>query len=319
MGCWSEGCCISDLEIADGDDIVVAFILKTKYDDLNAGAFGQYRPVTPLLRGKYNDYGGCDVHDTPENIALFEKAWLVVLNTDPDFDPTTFEFPDNVRMDDVPEGCRLWMAHADGLDMLRTVRHEFTMDETAPRVGDTEKRTYDLLMAAYPNIEKKKWLLEMYDKEKTPNSDEMKVYTLGTSVLTGGEYNRGVPRYDVPAVAVLLMVVLDNLTDQILFAQIAKHIAELHMLQDGLSELRKSLHPQFRTGPQHDGWLAQEDFAEYLNARIKLRAIERAETQRQDAVWTQRYNVVVDAYKADNDGRQPTPEEVAALMRETTV
>src|SRR5690349_9155524 len=119
MGSWAEGCCISNLEIAPGDRIVVGFLKKARYD--GHGGFAKYEPATPLLRGVYDDYGGCDVKDTDANKALF-LAVLKRLHDDPDVELPALENLDNVDAGLSPLGCDLFMAREDALNMLRTVR-----------------------------------------------------------------------------------------------------------------------------------------------------------------------------------------------------
>jgi hypothetical protein len=301
MGSWAEGCMISNLEIAAGEKIVICYIKKNQYEDLNSGAFGLYQPVTPLLRGTYDDYGGCDVADTPENKSIFLKVWGK-LNGDVS-DPAahqTAPFGDQ----QTPEGCAFWMAREDAFDMLRTLRHEYVW-EGSKRVGDSEKRNFTKLVAGFAKIRDpdENFMIEMWDHPRPGRDDparknHMRVYSLATSLLEGAA------NFQVPVVQTLLQLVLDNREDDALHASIAKQIAEIQMLARGLSELRKALTPLFRTGPQYDGWLAMEDFHKYLGQRIRERKTKRTEDARELKEMMRVYNLALEAFEAEH-GRKP--------------
>lgn len=52
------------------------------------------------------------------------------------------------------------------------------------------------------------------------------------------------------------------------------------LIQGGMSELRKDIHPQNPTGPQHNGWDAVEDFANWL---LKTAAADELEHYRNNS------------------------------------
>lgn len=62
MGCWSEACALSGIEITDGLEVYVALVVPS--DGYNNS--GQWDLSMPPIKGKYDDYGGLDLlEDTP--------------------------------------------------------------------------------------------------------------------------------------------------------------------------------------------------------------------------------------------------------------
>ena len=58
MGCYSQSCVVSRLEIGDGDKCGVIPILKNNGGSINDSIFHMYNPFCFPIFGRYNDYGG---------------------------------------------------------------------------------------------------------------------------------------------------------------------------------------------------------------------------------------------------------------------
>lgn len=64
MGCWSESCALSGLEIGAGDEIFVALISENKYRK------GEMELASVPVRGNYDDYGGIDLLEDHPSMKL---------------------------------------------------------------------------------------------------------------------------------------------------------------------------------------------------------------------------------------------------------
>lgn len=313
MGSWAEGCCISNLEIDQGTPIVVGFITKRRFEDLNSGAFGVHTMVTPLLRGEYDDYGGMDIKDTEENKALFLTVWnKLLLKDDPEADPLTEFQNDNIRAayghEEAPKGLIMWMARQDAFDMLRTVRHEYSYENTKT-VGASEEKTILTMLEGLKDIEALKRTLSIWDDEelgkildekadegRSASPTEMKIHYLNAAMGRTDE--------TIPAVRQLLLMIIAHLDDATAVERYVRAIAEIQMLRNGLGELRKALLPLFRTGPQYDGWLAVEDYAKFLNKKVRERKVERVKAKAVTKENERKFELGKAAYLALH-GRKP--------------
>lgn len=62
MGCWSESCALSGMEISDGDTVYVALVIPSR----SYGHSYNWILKTPPVKGTYDDYGGVNLtEDTP--------------------------------------------------------------------------------------------------------------------------------------------------------------------------------------------------------------------------------------------------------------
>jgi len=61
MGCWNATCMISGLPIIDADP-VVAYIIKENVK-FSIGSSPSFSPVSPPIRGMYDNYGGIEGFD----------------------------------------------------------------------------------------------------------------------------------------------------------------------------------------------------------------------------------------------------------------
>lgn len=73
MGCWSENCALSGLEIRSGDEIYYAIMTPSKsYGDHMVANF-----IAPPLRGVYDYYGGCTLSEPYKPMKLKKGDTLV--------------------------------------------------------------------------------------------------------------------------------------------------------------------------------------------------------------------------------------------------
>lgn len=61
MGCWNATCMLTKLPILSGEPCFAVFMVprdRNRQDTVDST--GMYRPITPLIRGNYDDYGGVE-------------------------------------------------------------------------------------------------------------------------------------------------------------------------------------------------------------------------------------------------------------------
>ncbi len=249
MGSWSERCMITDCEISEGTEMYVVGLTRGT-GSANDGSFSRWRISTTLLKGVYNDYGRMRVTDTPENLELFNRT--------AELDITTIFSGDYANhADGYVGGMQYMYFRADALDMLRSIRVEFVWNGIT-RCGDYETECVTNLSRIQT---------EEISAEETDDKIIAMINLLNNRILLQAidQYFRGN--------VTLQRQIEDILTNrpelkQALFNQIAM----ITLIQGGMSELRKDIHPQNPTGPQHNGWDAVEDFANWL---LKTAAAEK--------------------------------------------
>ncbi len=259
MGCWSEACMVSRWEIGMGEPVAMFLIAEGKYgEDLNSGAFARYNPVTPLVMGDYDDYGGVDVKDTDENKLLFAKALTSQFK---DCDAFAAGTPDNIRDRDgmLPAGVHLFMMHREALDMLRTVRREFKYPKGLNTAGDVEKESAKSVRACFAEL------------DELCKDDPMSRFIHEYGLLE--KHRIGSTPRD-PARGYLLRLLKRQYEDEYpltpeLAEAAAVQMGLLSLVQCGMGELRALAIPQIATGPQHNGWEAMEDYAKWITKMVK--------------------------------------------------
>ena len=75
MGCYSQSCVVSRLEIGDGDKCGVIPILKNNGGSINDSIFHMYKPFCFPIFGRYNDYGGLKDIVEDDNTAAICKYY----------------------------------------------------------------------------------------------------------------------------------------------------------------------------------------------------------------------------------------------------
>lgn len=58
MGCWNESCMLTDLPIDSGEKIGTVLIAKISNENRHTDPHDVWTPISPILYGKYDDYGG---------------------------------------------------------------------------------------------------------------------------------------------------------------------------------------------------------------------------------------------------------------------
>lgn len=115
MGCWSESCGLSGLEIRNGDDIYLATLKPSKYYPQS------YDFVMPPLKGTYDDYGGID------------------LTEDYPFGPFNLKIGDNYSpgLLDARDG---YIVAASVFEFLPSLELEFSYGDRPKTVGEANQR-----------------------------------------------------------------------------------------------------------------------------------------------------------------------------------
>lgn len=61
MGCWNATCMLTKLPILSGEPCFAVFMVPRDRDHQDTvDSTGMYRPITPLIRGNYDEYGGME-------------------------------------------------------------------------------------------------------------------------------------------------------------------------------------------------------------------------------------------------------------------
>jgi hypothetical protein len=114
MGCWNETCGVTNLPISYNDEVYFGVIRKNPSDRRPFFyAFDLYMPVTPLIEGKYDDYGGVTMSDD-----AFDQLFHFV-----ERNPAESNRGNSMRVNDgnytLPEADSPWMMRKDAYhDML---------------------------------------------------------------------------------------------------------------------------------------------------------------------------------------------------------
>lgn len=272
MGSWSERCMITHCEVPERTAVIAFIVRKTDYESLNAGAFARYEPASPILRGEYDDYGRVRVIDTPENIALFQRVMgeTATLEEDCPYAPgseAALAAPrlQSLDKENLSEDLYLFIARADALDMLRSVRPEFDYGDRPKTCGEGEQRTLTALKEA----------LTLLKPAPPKGSDEVEVLIWSFDNLKFSEAVRKQIGWDGGGEAGSNMVQL--MQEDVSFGPACvEQLALLALIGWGMSELRMEVTPQLSIGPQHNGWNAIEDYANWL---LKTVATEREEEE----------------------------------------
>lgn len=241
MGCWSESCAISGLEIGAYDEALVMVLEKDDSDYEGHGPFSRYKPVTPLVWGKYSDYG--DIEDVNTCDPLYFTAWLEKARRDLDPDEN----------DHMSFMSKFYWIRKDVWEHLDNIPHEFSYGDRAKTVGESIQRLRD--EANNYVTEKRKKIDNRNGKD--PQSHEELIEDL----MWDMQFDRNLLglTYDHGNIASTLKnafsnAIKDNDQDQIQnIIEAAMRVVKLNMV---CYELRKIVAPSTKTGPQHGGYEA---------------------------------------------------------------
>jgi hypothetical protein len=109
MGCWSESCGVSGMEIPSGNQCYLATIAPSKYGEVD------WCFVTPPVKGTYDDYGGID---------LLEDVPYLNLKKGDNYSP---------------EDAQKYFIDAQVFEMLGTLKPEYSYDGSQTLAEATSK------------------------------------------------------------------------------------------------------------------------------------------------------------------------------------
>lgn len=220
MGCWSENCAISGIEIRPGTPCYRAHMIRDKYYE------SQWEFIIPPILGKYDDYGGLD---DPEKSIIWPYE---------DYD----YWPDTITINGkaVYEKPLPIYFHAEVFDLLENVPLEWKRDG-AQTVGDMATEHINKMMGF---LEKKKEAIQSKDLSKM--------------VLAMSEESRFQMMDDFRGKLFVSIEnkVFENDENLKEFLKLYRRCFVAHC---GMRELRKNLMPGAR-GPQHCGEEAMRYF-----------------------------------------------------------
>lgn len=143
MGCWNESCGVTGLPVAQWPDAKVRYMIirkvkRSKHDHAVFYPFDIFQPVSVLVEGEYDDYGGVDLTDEA-------KAALFASLKDCDIEFTEVEMHGNFRVNgdeySLPMDHYHWFIREDAFQMLHTLPMRDSYDNPKKTLGDAEKET----------------------------------------------------------------------------------------------------------------------------------------------------------------------------------
>lgn len=264
MGSWSESCGLSGIEVGEGEVAYVGFLGKPKYAGSH-GASTDWEFKTPLLRGKYNDYGYLHVEDDEAVIALFNEHSGLSLKNGDDFADRDEHL--------VPDMRRYWV-RGDVLEALEKLTPEFPyfwprskkVDKHVrfKNIGEfAELRLADVRAAlAKAKEAKEKWNALLASLPKPDMSEHLDVLM---------DLNlRDVFGYGLQGVNWCELMNTAIGDDAKLEALLTAYRRDV-VLEYAAVELRKKFAPSECIGPQHSGEVASCQFARSILAIQKQR------------------------------------------------
>lgn len=130
MGCWSESCGISGLEIGYNHEALVMLVEPVAEKGYSEhGTFSRYQPVTTLVWGKYSDYG--DLEDISTCDPLYFTDWLEKARRK--IDPSQDNHMDYMS--------KFFWIRKDVWDFLDNIPHEFSYGDRPKNIGESIRRT----------------------------------------------------------------------------------------------------------------------------------------------------------------------------------
>lgn len=256
MGCWSESCAISGLEIGAYQEAVVMFVKPISEDSYTEfGAFSRYSPMCAPTYGIYSDYG--DFED--EGSQIDSKYFLDELEKcRRHFDPDTEH---HMKYMD-----KMWWVRKDVWEYCDSIPLEFSYGDRPKTVGELIDTQREKIME--------------YVKEQlnicAETDEDLKLRRLFRNVISARDIF-GLGHIDGNFV-VNLKIKLDEAIeagDHQTIADLVESALRILKVSSLCYELRKIVCPSTRVGPQHGGYEAilhlntftlakcQEHFAEY--------------------------------------------------------
>lgn len=255
MGCWSESCAISGLEIGCNDEAVVMLlrpVSEKSYDEF--GAFSRFVPVCSPTYGTYSDYGDFE-EDNDSDSKYFldglEKARRI-------YDPETEHHMNYMS--------QMWWVRKDVWDFCDTLPLEFSYGDRPKTVGEAVSRQKEKIMD---------YVREQKEILAEPNEDQ-KLRRLFRMISSARDLF-GLGYLDGRLVNSLKQELDDSIeagNDEAI-GNVVEAVSRLLKVTCMCYELRRVVCPSTRIGPQHGGYDAisllatftltkcQEHFAEY--------------------------------------------------------
>ena len=246
MGCWSESCAISGLEIGDGCESLVMVLSPAedrKYPE--HGTFSRYIALTPPVWGKYTDYGDIDTDETDCDPKFFTE-WLERerRGLDPDEDSHMSYM------------AMFWWVRKDVWDYCDNIPHEFSYGDNPNTIGESIALRREKLIE-YVATERRHMEEDANSSEDDTDNEKL-IEKLIRRMSARDDDVLGFRSYSLPIIS-QLKEQLDNAineNDQETIDGVIEAICRLNKLNLVCYELRKICTPSTMNGPQHGGYEA---------------------------------------------------------------
>lgn len=259
MGCWSENCAISGLEIGYDCDAVVLMLKPKDRDYADHGTFSRYRPVCAPTYGKYSDYGDLD-DESPIDNPFFTNALKAACRTvDPD------------ERNHMNYMALFYWVRRDVWDYCDNIPHEFSYGDHPKNVGESMAAIKEKLL---------KYVENMRSVDDSDLSDEDSIVERAFRRLRIGDDNiTGLRSYEVPLAGILKNQLDEAIEsdDQELIDTTIEALLRLNKLNMICYELRKVCYPSTMNGPQHGGYEAASLLATFTLTKCQEHFAENME------------------------------------------
>lgn len=238
MGCWSESCAISGMEIGDGDEMYMAYVVPHKYEK------GTWVINKPPMRCTYGDYG---------NGFLIEDAPLVGLKVGDELSD---------RNEDNDQEGHEWglpiYFKAEVFDFLPQLKPEFSFNDVK-----TLEDTYNAMRErGRKAVEERLTMFKEAAFKGTDDQDKVdeliKVYTSTTIIRELFGYGSDACMVDA-ADEYDRFINDPSLNEEDFWTAYRRAF----ILKCAYEELRKAMSPRIR-GPQHSGEVALRQFYQHV-------------------------------------------------------
>lgn len=234
MGCWSESCAISGLEIGAYQDAVVMIVeapTSKSYD--NYGTFSRFVPVCPPTFGQYSDYGDLE-DDNDKDLPFFLNSLEAARRK---FDPDTKSHMDYMN--------QMWWVRKDVWDFCDSLPLEFSYGDRPKTVGECVTRQREKILEYVKEV-----------RETVAESDEdVKLRRLFRSMSSSSRdlFQLGYLSNDLTMnYKHQLDEAIENNNDEVV-NNIIEAVGRLLKVSIMCYELRRVVCPSTKIGPQHGG------------------------------------------------------------------
>ena len=244
MGCWSESCAISGLEIGDQDEAVVLLLKPVDSDSYSEfGAFCRFTPLCAPTYGIYSDYGDIEDELPKDNEFFTSRLDAARRHYDPKSD-SHMTYMNN-----------MWWCRKDVWDFCDSIQLEFSY-------GDRPKTVGDAVVAHHKSI--MKYVNDLLQEDDAEDTEDSRLRRLMKGFASGRDIF-GLGYIDGKFVTGLKMALDDAIEHK--NHEAIENIVEMSTRVRKLSmichELRKIVCPSTRIGPQHGGYEAISQLATF--------------------------------------------------------